>query len=409
MALTAPPVIPQITDPATFATRSQDWVVWQSESFYPFLEDGASLIGLSTSGTSTTSNTIGTGSKSFTTQTGKGFFAGMSLSIARTSDTANRMLVRVDSYNSGTGALVVTSQVPEGSGTFTDWSIAIAVNAIVGTSQIADNAVTTAKLAPDVESLLASEIKSFTAVANTPANSVTITSPAGSTQFRSTTLNNGTPVTRTKLSPITLVISSGSTLGALNNVASRIAVLEIDNAGTIELAAVNLAGGTQLDETNLISTTAEGGAGGADSATTIYSTTARTNVAYRVIGYYNETQTTAGTHSAALTQVQGVGGEAFTALSSIGYGQTWQNLTGSRAVGTTYYNTTGRPIQLRLSFSHASSGTELLIVNGVTLALSTATTGGAFSTGSFVIPPGASYSVTTGAGYSSINNWAELR
>lgn len=155
-----------------------------------------------------------------------------------------------------------------------------------------------------------SDIKSFTAVTNTPANGVTITIPAGSLQFRSTTLSSGTPVTRTIASPISLVISSGSTLGASNGVASRIAVLAIDNAGTVEVAAVNLAGGMQLDETNLISTTAEGGAGGADSATVVYSTIARTNVAYRVIGFYDETQTTAGTHVSALTLVQGAGGES---------------------------------------------------------------------------------------------------
>lgn len=154
------------------------------------------------------------------------------------------------------------------------------------------------------------DIKSFTAVANTPANGVTITIPAGSLQFRSTTLNSGTPVTRSIASPISLVISSGSTLGAVSAVASRIAVLAIDNAGTVEVAAVNVAGGVDLSETGLISTTAEGGAGGADSATVIYSTTARSNVAYRVIGFYDETQATAGTHVSALTLVQGVGGVA---------------------------------------------------------------------------------------------------
>lgn len=160
------------------------------------------------------------------------------------------------------------------------------------------------------------DIKSFTAVSNTPANAVTITIPAGTLQFRSATLNNGTPVSRTIVSPISLVISSGSTLGALSGVASRIAVLAIDNAGTVEVAAVNTASGLNLDETTLISTTAEGGAGGADSLTLIYSTTARSSVAYRVIGYYDETQATAGTHVSALTRVQGIGGQTSPALSS---------------------------------------------------------------------------------------------
>jgi len=85
-------------------------------------------------------------------------------------------------------------------------------------------------------------------------------------------------------------------------------VLAINNAGTIELAAVNLAGGTRLDEANLITTTAEGGAGAADSATVIYSTTARTNVAYRVLGIVRSTQATAGTWATAPSLIQGYGG-----------------------------------------------------------------------------------------------------
>lgn len=168
------------------------------------------------------------------------------------------------------------------------------------------------------------DIKSFTAVANTPASAVTITINPQTIDFRATTLTSGVPVTRSISSAITLVISNGSTLGAGNNFASRIAVLAIDNAGTVEVAVVNLAGGVNLDETGLISTTAEGGAGAADSAAVIYSTTARSNVAYRVIGYYDETQTVAGTHSAVLTKVAAVKSESGLYLT---YKSTAQTIT----------------------------------------------------------------------------------
>jgi hypothetical protein len=151
MPLTDPPEIPLITEPSTFSQRAQDWVVWQADELYPFLTDSAALLGLSASATSTTSNTIGTGSKSFTVQTGKGFIPGMSLSIARTSSPTNRMFCVVDSYDSSTGALVVTSQAFEGSGTYTDWSIAAAFNGVIGTGQIQDLAVTTAKLATPLD------------------------------------------------------------------------------------------------------------------------------------------------------------------------------------------------------------------------------------------------------------------
>lgn len=148
MPLTAPPAdIPQITDPSTFAVRAQDWVVWQADSLYPFLADEAGLLGLSTTSTSATSNSIGTGAKTFTVDTGKGYVAGQSLSIAYTTTPTNRMFALVTSYNSGTGELIVNVQAIEGSGTYTAWSIALAFNGVISTSQIEALAVTNAKLA----------------------------------------------------------------------------------------------------------------------------------------------------------------------------------------------------------------------------------------------------------------------
>jgi len=176
----------------------------------------------------------------------------------------------------------------------------------IATTKAAEAAASAAEAA--AAAATSPDLRSFTAVANTPANAVTITIPAGPIQFRSATLGSGTPEARVVVSPISMVVSDGSTLGAFSGSTSRIAVLAIDNAGTVEVAVVNTSGGLALDEAGLISTTAEGGAGGADSVSTVYSTTARTNVAYRVIGYYDELQATAGTHVSALTLVKGSDG-----------------------------------------------------------------------------------------------------
>lgn len=164
--------------------------------------------------------------------------------------------------------------------------------------------------------------------ASVSANALTISASALSLDFRSTTLGSGA-VTTVSGTPSNLVISSGSTLGTVNAQQSRIAVLAINNAGTIELAAVNVAGGNDLSETGVISTTAEGGAGAADSASTIYSTTARTNVAYRVIGYVESTQATAGTWATSPSTIQGAGGQVRISGASMvrlntanGYGST---------------------------------------------------------------------------------------
>lgn len=234
--------------------------------------------------------------------------------------------------------------------------------------------------------------------ASVAANALTISASALSLDFRSATLGSGT-VTNVSGTPSNLVISSGSTLGTTSAVKSRIAILALNNAGTIELAAVNIAGGNDLTETGLITTTAEGGAGGADSASTVYSTTARTNVAYRVIGYIESTQATAGTWATAPSTIQGAGGNALTAMSSLGYGQTWQDLTGSRAYSTTYYNTTGRPIVIQVNSDTISDNT--FIIDGVSFSY--------FGYVNLVgiVPPNSSYSVTTNVG--TLRAWSELR
>lgn len=79
-----------------------------------------------TNATSTSSVAIGTGSKSLTVQTGKLFVPGQYVMIARTSAPDTQWMTgSVTSYNSGTGALAVTTTLAEGSGTFTDWTVSL--------------------------------------------------------------------------------------------------------------------------------------------------------------------------------------------------------------------------------------------------------------------------------------------
>lgn len=231
--------------------------------------------------------------------------------------------------------------------------------------------------------------------ASVAANALTVTLNPTTLDFRSATLTSGTVVSRLISSATSVVVSSGSTLGTVSGTQSRIIVLALDNAGTVELAVVNIAGGNDLTETGVISTTAEGGAGAADSASTVYSTTARTGVAYRVVGYIESTQATAGTWATAPSTIQGCGGQALTAMSSVGYGQTWQAVT--RTNGTTYYNTTGKPIMLMCNrnFLTFAAGSDTISINGGTAinisgSAYVSSTGG-YASGSIIIPPSASF------------------
>jgi len=234
----------------------------------------------------------------------------------------------------------------------------------------------------------------FYLAASINANALTITLKAGNTvDFRSSSLTSGVVNRRAVAADVSVVVSSGSTLGTVNGVAARLAVLAIDNAGTVEVAVCNMSGGVNLDETGLISTTAISGS--SNSATTIYSTTARTNLPYRVAGFIDITETTAGTWATAPTTVQGAGGEAFTAMSSSGYGQKWQTVT--RTSGTPYVNDTGRPITVIAGYGAAITQTFTAVVNGVTVASCVTVANNSGST-TIPIPPGSTYTMTVTSG-----------
>jgi hypothetical protein len=297
--------------------------------------------------------------------------------------------------------------------------------------------------------------------------------------FRNTPLTSGTINTVSIASAISVIVPSTVTLATYSAQQSRIALIALYNGGTPVLGVTSMAGGENLDETTLMTTTAIGtsctftgaiavttgiltlsatgtgtlalgmaltgtgiptGAGGpstiyvkalltgtlgaaastystnttlAVASTTIsgsagigvYSTAAVTASPFRVVGYIESTQATAGTWATAPSTIQGQGGQALAAMSSLGYGQTWQNLTGSRAVNTTYYNTTGRSISASISTVSSSSQYINLTVNGIVVQGSVAQAAASIASVNSIIPPGASYSLSA----ASIGVWAELR
>jgi hypothetical protein len=236
--------------------------------------------------------------------------------------------------------------------------------------------------------------------ASAASSALTITLSPTVLDFRSATIGSGTVTTVSNSTSISVVVPSTATLGTVNAVQSRIVVIAINNAGTMELAVTNISGGSDLSETGVISTTLIAAA--SNSATLYYSTTARTSVAYRVVGYIESTQATAGTWATAPSTIQGYGGQAVAAMSSLGYGQTWQNVSGSRAAGTTYYNSTGKPMYVSISITGIGSWT--LTCNGLVVAQIIV---GANNNSALygVVPPGGSYSITAGATFV----WYELR
>lgn len=250
---------------------------------------------------------------------------------------------------------------------------------------------------------ITSKIQPITA--SVAASALTITLNPTILDFRASPLTSGTVTTIAVPAAISVTIPSTSTMGTVSAQQSRIVVIAINNAGTVELAAVNISGGSVLDETTLITTTAAAAAG--NSATAYYSTTARTSVAYRVVGYVESTQATAGTWATAPSTLQGYGGQALAAMSSLGYGQKWQAVT--RVIGTTYYNTTGKPILIWIYATGVQTGYLIQVaVAGISVNSSASTNVNNLSI-CVLVPPGSNYSANFAGGSGTLNTWNELR
>ena len=101
------------------------------------------------------------------------------------------------------------------------------------------------------------------------------------------------------------------------------------------------------------------------------------------------------------------------AAAAAGLSQAWTNVlaTPGRALGTTYTNSTGAPIQVSLSFSAASANsTADFVVGGVRLgqaylSINNNTVQGPYT---FRVPVGATYLVSVN-GSATLGVWAELR
>lgn len=91
---------------------------------------------------------------------------------------------------------------------------------------------------------------------------------------------------------------------------------------------------------------------------------------------------------------------------ALGVDQTWQVLSGSRALGTTYTNTTGKPIAVAVGISAAGQGSSAVLYVDNQVVDSTASYAAIDVWVKGVIPVGATYRVASG---STLAAWRELR
>lgn len=224
----------------------------------------------------------------------------------------------------------------------TDGVIGLATNNSVATASLQDLAVTTAKIANDAVTAakladdasidanravtadhirnaiisplkLSSEsigdnISNISITTSVAANALTVAlkaysgSDASATnpikiRFRSSTASDGVPVVRSVTGALSVVVPSATTLGTVSGVAEYLYLYAIDNAGAVELA---LSVAAFPDQGTTLSTTA---ISGGTARGTLYSTSARSGVAIRLLGRILITEATAGTWASNATAI----------------------------------------------------------------------------------------------------------
>jgi hypothetical protein len=207
-------------------------------------------------------------------------------------------------------AVIATTQAGNAQTSATNSSnSAAAASASAGTAAGHSGSAASSAAAAADSALLATAaagIQLIPIAATVAANALTIDAGSLVLDFRSATLGDGT-ITRVTGTPASIVVPSGATLGITNGHTAYLVVLALNNAGTIEVAVCNATDGISLNESELISTTILNTS--SDSWNVAYSTTARTNVAFRIIGLVQITCAAAGTWASAPIMISGAGGD----------------------------------------------------------------------------------------------------
>lgn len=171
------------------------------------------------------------------------------------------------------------------SGQYGEWSpvgstagVACTARGMVGIAVGMANGQITATVA---SSALTIAVKTAVGSDPSPSNPVFIA-------FRNANVAGGSYQVRAITAALSLVVSAGSTLGVIDaSIPFRLWVILFDDAGTLRLGVTKATGVSSINwlvDTALNSSTAEGGAGGADSFATIYSGVAVTSKSFRILG-----------------------------------------------------------------------------------------------------------------------------
>jgi len=247
------------------------------------------------------------------------------------------------------------------------------------------------------------------------ADGTNASSPEYNTQFAplASPTFTGTPTapTAAKLTNTAQLATTAFVMAALGNFNSVIsvttasAVLTSTNLG----AFVEATGSTAGVSITLPSTTSIGGGAFAIANYNSNPVTLQAATGQNInIGTSNVSSTTLNSGDVVFIVTDGASW-SMVSIPGLGRNQTWQTVT--RATGTTYYNTTNKPIECVIYYSASPSSSAYWTINGATRGyfVSNTSTVALGNTVSFVVQPTESYSIQVQTGTVNIVSASELR
>jgi hypothetical protein len=163
--------------------------------------------------------------------------------------------------------------------------------------------------------------------------------------------------------------------------AAAVEVMRIRSTGVVDVDALSIAG------------------------TTVTSTAAELNVLDGISGIASQAEAEAGIATDKLMTPLRV--EQHMAAHDLGQGQSWQSVTGTRAVSTSYQNTTAKPIQVAIRIETTSSDRAVQVSTDNATFISVGTSYSSFWPYTYFIVPVNHYYRVNGS--CTILNWVELR
>lgn len=185
-----------------------------------------------------------------------------------------------------------------------------------------------------------------------------------------------------------------ATTAFVQNVAGSLGTLSSQNASSVAITGGTITGTTISGITDIA--VADGGTG--------VSTIAANAV---VLGNgTNAIQTVSPGTSGNILTSNGTTWTSSVPVGGLGVGQSYSDVTSSRALGTTYTNSTGKPISVMVFVSISNGSAISGYCNGLNVVTSSQFAGGGtFIT--WIVPAGSTYSAS--GAYSSLAQWTELR